>query len=278
MSEREVQRPDPTDGLPAMPVGDWAKEKHALLKLYIEIARGVRGKFVGTGKAGATFIDLYCASGRAYIKGTDTFIDGSPLVGWKSSVDCKVPFTQVHVNDSDQGMMNAAYARLKKLGAPAIKHGGEAHKVAEKLTTELNAHGLHFALIDPFNLILPFEVIRCLARLKRIDLLIHVSAMDLQRNWGRYTQQKHSPLDEFAPGWRESVDLAQSEESARLSFVQYWVGLLKKLGFDGEVRFELITGSKKQPLYWLVLVAKHEIAMNFWKKAAAQHGKTQEMF
>jgi hypothetical protein len=45
----------------------------------------------------------------------------------------------------------------------------------------------------------------------------------------------------------------------------------------GEVRFELITGSRKQPLYWLVLVAKHEIAMKFWKKAA-QHGKTQEMF
>ena len=121
------------------------------------------------------------------------------------------------------------------------------------------------------------EVIRSLSQLKRIDLLIHVSAMDLQRNWGRYTQQKHSPLDEFAPGWRESVDLAQPEESARLSFIQYWVDLLKQLGFDADVRFELITGSKNQPLYWLVLVAKHEIAMKFWK-TAAQHGKTQQMF
>jgi three-Cys-motif partner protein len=127
------------------------------------------------------------------------------------------------------------------------------------------------------NRMLPFGVIRHLASLKRIDLLIHVSAMDLQRNWGRYIQQARSPLDEFAPGWREAVDLAQSEESARLQFVQYWVGLLKNLGFEGEVRFELITGSKNQPLYWLVLVAKNEIATKFWK-SAAQYGKTQQMF
>ena len=275
MSEREALRLDPVDDLPTMPVGDWARQKHALLKLYIEIARGVRGKFVG--RAGATFIDLYCGSGRAYIKGTNTLIDGSPLVGWRASTECGVPFTEIHINDNDSQLLDAACSRLRTLAAPVFKYGGEASQVAERLATELNPHALHFALLDPFNLVLPFEVIRSLSRLKRIDLLIHVSAMDLQRNWGRYTQQKHSPLDEFAPGWRNSVDLAQPEDSARLAFVQYWIGLLKQLGFDADVRFELITGSKNQPLYWLVLVAKHEIAMKFWKKAA-QHGKTQEMF
>jgi len=58
MADSEA-RPDPTDGLPTMPVGEWARDKHALLKLYIEISRGVRKKFIGAGKAGATFIDLY---------------------------------------------------------------------------------------------------------------------------------------------------------------------------------------------------------------------------
>jgi three-Cys-motif partner protein len=260
-----------------MPVGEWAREKHALLKLYIEISRAVRRKFIGQGKAGATFIDLYSGSGRAYIKGTDTFIDGSPLVGWHASVACKVPFTGIHINDVDGRLLDAAYSRLQKLGAPVSKHGGEANLVAARLADELNPYGLHFALLDPFNLVLPVEVIRSLSQLKRIDLLIHVSAMDLQRNWGRYTQQQHSPLDEFAPGWRESVDLAKPEDSARLSFIQFWVESVKQMGFDADVRFELITGSRKQPLYWLVLVAKHEIAMKFWK-AAAQHGKTQQMF
>jgi len=94
-------RLDPVDGLPAMPVGEWAKDKHALLQLYIEISRGVRKKFTEPGRAGATFIDLYCASGRAYVKGTNVFIDGSPLIGWTASRDCRVPFTQVHINDSE---------------------------------------------------------------------------------------------------------------------------------------------------------------------------------
>jgi three-Cys-motif partner protein len=276
MSESEL-RSDPIDGLPAVPVGEWARDKHGLLKLYIEISRGVRKKFIGPGKAGATFIDLYCASGRGYIKGTDTFIDGSPLVGWKASCDCKVPFTQIHINDSDTSLLGAAYDRLTRLAAPVIKHGGQALAVAENLLTELNEYALHFALIDPFNLMLPLDVIRHLAHLKRIDLLIHVSAMDLQRNWARYVQQADSPLDQFAPGWREVVNLAQPEESARLQFIRHWVDLLQRLGFDGDVRFELITGSKNQPLYWLVLVAKHQIATKFWK-TAAQYGKTGEMF
>jgi three-Cys-motif partner protein len=277
MSERDLPRPDPIDGLPAVPVGEWAKEKHGLLKFYIEIARGVRRKFTETGKAGATFIDLYCASGRGYIRGTDSFIDGSPLIGWKASVDCGVPFTSVYLNDNDRILLDAAYVRMKNLGAPVIKLGGEAHQVVEGLIKQLDFHALHFALIDPFNLMLPFEVIETLARLKRIDLLIHVSAMDLQRNWSSYSKARHSPLDEFAPCWRKYIDLAQSEESARLSFIHYWIGLLKDLGFDGDVRFELITGSRNQPLYWLVLVAKHETATQFWKKAV-QRGKTQQLF
>jgi len=173
--------------------------------------------------------------------------------------------------------MNAAHIRLMRLGAPVVKHGGAALAVAEQLAKQLNPYALHFVLIDPFNLMLPFGVIRHLAQLKRIDLMIHVSAMDLQRNWGRYAQQVHSPLDEFAPGWREVVDLAQPEEAARLHFVRYWVESVRKLGFDGDVRFELITGSKNQPLYWLVLITKHEIAQKFWK-TAAQYGKTQQLF
>src|SRR5262249_11966781 len=145
MSESEL-RSDPIDGLPAVPVGEWARDKHGLLKLYIEISRGGRKKFIGPGKAGATFIDLYCASGRGYIKGTDTFIDGSPLVGWKASCDCKVPFTEIHINDSDSSLLGAAYDRLTRMAAPVVKHGGQALSVVESLLTELNQYALHFAL------------------------------------------------------------------------------------------------------------------------------------
>jgi hypothetical protein len=73
------------------------------------------------------------------------------------------------------------------------------------------------------------------------------------------------------------VDVAQPEDSTRLSFIRYWVGLLRRLGFEGDTQFELITGPKNQPLYWLVLIAKHEIARRFWR-TATQRGKTPQMF
>ncbi len=74
-------------------------------------------------------------------------------------------------------------------------------------------------------------------------------------------------MDAFNPGWRSRVGRLQSDESARFAFIRDWVQQLEGLGFEGETRFELITGSKNQPLYWLVLIAKHDLAARFWTKA-----------
>src|SRR6188474_375847 len=111
MENDEIQI-DPADGLPATAVGEWVNDKHALLKLYVAISRGVRSKFVGPHKAGATFIDLFCAAGRSFIRGTDNFVDGSPLVAWRTSIDCRAPFTTIYINDSDSDLLGAAERRL----------------------------------------------------------------------------------------------------------------------------------------------------------------------
>lgn len=261
---------DPTDGLPAPPVGAWAREKHELLRLYIEITRSTRRKYVDTPrKAGATFIDLYCGAGRAYIKGTDEFVDGSPLVAWKASRFGGHPFSAIYVCDAEPQWLNAAGRRLQAYGAPVHTQAGPSLQAAKRIADVLNPHALHFTLIDPFALDLPFELIHVLSRLKRMDIMVHVSAMELQRNWARYSQAETSPLDTFAPGWRQSVDLRQGDESARLSFIEYWVKQLGGLGFAEKPKFQSIRGPKNIPLYWLVLIAKHEIAGRFWAKAVS---------
>jgi hypothetical protein len=55
------------DGLPLDEVGAWAKEKHERLRKYVDISRAARRKFV-EGPGGASYIDLYCGSGRAVIR------------------------------------------------------------------------------------------------------------------------------------------------------------------------------------------------------------------
>jgi len=60
----------------------------------------------------------------------------------------------------------------------------------------VNAHGLHFAFLDPFDLAaLNFDIIVALSSLKRIDMLVHISQMDLQRNLVSYATKENSPFD-----------------------------------------------------------------------------------
>ena len=172
---------DLADGLPAPIVGAWAEQKHELLRLYVQITRAAGAKYLGEdpGKGGATFIDLYCGAGRVHVKGTDRFIDGSPLIVWMASHRAGSPFTELHIADSHAPWLAAAERRLRDAGAPVFPHPGTALEAATALTAQLNPYGLHFALIDPYALDLPFEVLRALATFKRMDLLIHVSAIDV---------------------------------------------------------------------------------------------------
>jgi three-Cys-motif partner protein len=188
-------------------------------------------------------------------------------VAWKASQVGGYPFSDLYVSDAEPLMLDAAVTRLRMLGAPAHQLAGPSLEAARRLAGTLNPHALHFVLLDPFALDLPFDLIRVLAAFKRIDIMIHVSAMELQRNWPRYSQAETSTLGTFAPGWRASVDLQQSDESARLSFIEYWAAQLGQLGFTAKPEFRLIRGPKNIPLYWLVLVAKHDIAARFWSKA-----------
>jgi three-Cys-motif partner protein len=171
------------DGLPREIVGPWVREKHVRLEKYIGISSAVRKKFIGPEDAGATFIDLFSGPGRARIKEEPGVIHGSPLVAWKESVARKSVFTQIHIADAELALLEAAETRLRIAGAPVRSELGRATDTIDRVISKLNRHGLHFAFLDPYDLNgLPFEIIRKLAKIKHMDILIHVSVQDLQRN------------------------------------------------------------------------------------------------
>ena len=85
-----------------------------------------------------------------------------------------------------------------------------------KIVQSLDRHGLHLAFLDPYNLgTLSFDLFVELAKLKRIDVIAHVSLHDLQRNAGRYASEAHDEFDKFAPGWREKVGTNMNQETLR---------------------------------------------------------------
>lgn len=255
------------DGLPLDEVGPWAKDKHERLRKYLDISRAARRKFV-EGRGGAAYIDLFCGAGRAFVRDTNETIDGSPLVAFKCALDGGSPFSEIHIADLDEQRCTAAAARVAGAGGVAAHYPGSAADTVAQITARLNPYGLHFAFLDPFNLdALPFTVIETLSRLKRIDMLIHVSAQDLQRNLDMYSMSPDGPLDHFAPGWRDVVDLNQAQGATRAAYISYWTSKMERLGLPPARRAELVSGTtKNQRLYWLVFVSRSDFAKSLWDK------------
>jgi three-Cys-motif partner protein len=261
---------DEGDGLPREIVGSWsAMHKHALLRRYIDISGvGVRRAWLQRGDAGATFIDLFSGPGRVRNKATNEVSDGSPLVAWRQALQSNARFTEMHVADAHPDLSAAAGIRLRAAGAPVQAYVGEAASTVDQIIAKLNPYALHFAFLDPFKMgVLPFEVIRKLAALRRMDILVHISAHDFNRNLRRYIERPDSPIDAFAPGWREHVgDVGRPDHHVRARILEHWRNLLRTVDMETAEVHELVTGQKCQPLYWLAFVARHGRAHEFWQK------------
>lgn len=254
---------DPSDGLRREIVGDWVQEKHQRLRHYVDISRAARRKFHGN----CTFIDLYSGPGRAKIKNTTTVIPGSAVVAASEAAKHDA-FGKIYIGDLDGINLEACKARLarEQLG-PAFAFEGTAEATAREIRRELAPSALHFAFLDPYNVqAMPFSVIQTLAELPKMDMLIHFSIMDMQRNVR--SLMADGKLDNFAPGWRTHMDPAARNDVSLLAVFHYWCELIRELGYHVSDNVERISGAKNQPLYWLVLVSKDELGKKFWGKVS----------
>lgn len=259
---------DGDDGLIAEDVGIWSKYKHDMLRRYVDISRMTRAKYLGAGKGGAAYIDLFCGTGRALIRETGEWIDGGAVAAWNKSVQGGQPFTNIIIADADEERLQTCEKRLLSLGAPVTSILGKACDTALPAFQKAPYYGLNFAFLDPYNLeALDFAIISTLARLKRVDMLIHVSTMDLQRNLVKHVTDKSSAFDTFSPGWRNEVNLQQSNPNIREEVFRYWRDLVAKTSVKTSEDVQLVTGSRNQRLYWLLLAASHQLAHKFWKEA-----------
>lgn len=252
--------PDPVDGLPCELVRSWVKEKHTRLCHYVDISRAARKKFGGN----SSFIDLYCGPGRAKITDTAEYVSGGTVA---AALEAKrhTPFGSIHFGDLEPDNVAACEARLaRERLEPRYSYTGPANETAAQVVASVSDTGLHFAYLDPYNIsAIPFEVIRTLAGKAHMDLLIHISAMDLSRNLRSF--MRNGTLEAFAPGWRDHISPNARNSVAVLEVVNYWCDLIRGLGYeDVSKRLEVVSGGKKQRLYWLVLASKHPLGAKFW--------------
>jgi three-Cys-motif partner protein len=270
---------DPEDGLPVEIVGPWALEKYHRLRRYIEISGiGVRRRWLGRQpkSAGASYVDLFSGPGRVRIRGSDKRLDAGPLIAWKQSLASNSPFTACHIADANPVLADAARTRLAAAGAPVTVDVGEARQTIARIEKKLNPYALHFAFLDPYSLrVLDFNIIRRLAAFKRMDILIHVSVQDLNRNLRSYVKKDGAALDVFAPGWRAKVDIARPDYYVRGCILEHWRSLLAACDMSTAETAELVSGQKRQPLYWLAFAARHPTALHYWEEIRRLDGQRQ---
>jgi three-Cys-motif partner protein len=192
------------------------------------------------------------------------FIDGSPLVAYRAAEKSRTKFSELHFNDLDLENVDALRTRISRAGGAANFYNETAETAVDRVIYALNPSGLHFAFLDPYNLeSLPFSIIRKLAGLERMDMLIHVSIFDLQRNLRRYLAEG-SVLDSFMPGWRDVIDTNRNDQVVRSELLRHWLGLIKGLGTTPAEGIELVSATGGQRLYWLVFVSAHELGRKLW--------------
>jgi three-Cys-motif partner protein len=266
---------DPIDGLPVDEVGPWASEKHDRLRKYIDASRGARAKFLPPkNQGGASYIELFSGPGRSWIRDTSRIIDGSPLVAYRSAHAGGSRFSDLHLNDLKPGNSAALLQRMRALGASPNNYTDAADVAVDKIVAALNPAGLHFAFLDPYNLEqMPFSIIRKLATLPRMDMLIHVSLQDLQRNLDKHTRPS-GVLDAFMPGWRQNVDPGQSINGLRAALLEFWLAEIRQLGTTPAEGIELVVGPNNQRLYWLVFVSAHDLGQKLWNAVRGLRGQS----
>jgi three-Cys-motif partner protein len=136
----------------------------------------------------------------------------------------------MHLNDFDSAKSTAVEKRIRSLGGAPICYNDPADVAVDKIVAAVNPGGLHFAFLDPYNLEgLSFAIIRKLAKLQRVDMLIHVSVQDLQRNLDDYSRAG-GVFDSFAPGWHNQVNRQQAIKPFRAALMEYWLAEIRKLG------------------------------------------------
>jgi three-Cys-motif partner protein len=251
---------DPSDGLRAMVVGAWGKEKYTILRDYIQSSHGARRKWPQH-----CFVDLYCGPGRIQYKGEGGFEDGGAITAWRQSQASSVPFTQVFISDMDSENVESCAKRLRVLGAPVSQFVGKAVDVAAKVAREM-PHGMHLAYLDPFSLgAMPFDVVKPLVKLPKLDLIANYSAYDQARNLDRMMIGEIGDLDAFAPGWRSVIDAQTSIRSARIKLVNYWRSLLVKEGIQYSEEMPEFLNARNGLLYWLIFASHNPLGDKLWK-------------
>lgn len=266
--------PDPRPDLPVergpqdVGVGAWVVEqKYAYLRQYLGAAREAMKKWPQR-----VYIDPFCATGRIQVRGEDFTRPGGAAEAWHALEAGPARWTRMLVGDIDADRANACAARLQALGAIATPFCGPAIDTVEQMIKAVPKGALCIAFLDPYNLaLLDFGMLKALAGLRKVDLIVHFSTMDLHRNADMELDPTRLRFDATAPGWRDQEWAGTAnKQTLAVSLEGYWRNLVEGLGLTRSSACPLITNDKGRGIYRLAFFARHDLPIKLWGDVARE--------
>ena len=264
------------DGLLVQCVGAWVEDKYFFLESYLNASCEARRKF--TDRNNAVFIDLFAGPGKCVIRGEKKEIFSG---GIRALQRDEAPFNELFFFDISK---KNAEALLKRLNNKAHCHviRGDSNILVLNLVSKLlkKPYRYHFAFIDPFGPDnLKFNTLKELARLDRMDMLIHFPIGAIKRNLPSWKKKKITILDEFLGTdiWRSKIEGIPGNQIFKI-LIDVFKEQLKTIGYP-EKGLKLVSSekdiyaglptvsvrnTKDVDLYVLILASKHPLAQKIW--------------
>lgn len=191
------------------------------------------------------------------------------MVAWRQSQVSGTPFGRILIGDLLASKAAACEQRLQAKGAPVKAFVGPAAKTVHDMVAAVPRGSLCLAYLDPYNLsLLSHSMIEALAKLQKIDFVVHFSTMDLYRNADHALDPDRARFDEVSPGWRQRVPAASNKANLADRLFLDWHDQIKKLGFSFSEASPPILNSEGREIYRLAFFARHPLPIGLWSDVA----------
>lgn len=280
------------DGLLMRPFGSWVIEKLDYLERYINIfVTSMRDK----PWRGMHYVDLFAGPGKCYVSEIKDVYLGSPLIALNASY----PFTGYFFVDLESDNIAALQQRCS--ASPVCDRVrcfvGDSNIVVQEIVKRISTidrefipgrwPSLNLAFLDPQGLDLHWNTVASLAKLNRMDLIVHYPQMGLGRSMSQaFKAKEQTKVDLFfgETKWREIYEAWQDKPGLHRQLIDYYKERLRRLGYEEVLRGDetgyepLMRSTKKRaPLYRLLFASKHALGHDFWHKVTRRdvYGQTR---
>jgi three-Cys-motif partner protein len=278
------------DGLPMRKSGPWAAEKLDYLTRYINVF--VTSMHDKPWRA-THYIDLFAGPGKCRVTSTGDVLLGSPLIALKAPY----PFTRYFFVDLDAENISALRQRCSASPVSGRVHYivGDSNRKVQQIVGEIwtidsafipgEWSSLNLAFLDPEGLELEWETVKALAKLNRMDLIIHYPQMGLERYMLQASKaDETTKVDLFFGGqeWREIYEVQCAKPGLHRQLIDLYKEKLQELGYQEALRDDetgdeplMRNAQKRAPLYRLLFASKHPLGHDFWHKVTRRdiHGQ-----